>query len=75
MEHNGCRIREFAMWPRLVLEHEREHISRCMAGRAFKSQEEIDGLLHDLADIDAILTSLPPRVRVKSPNRATYETS
>jgi hypothetical protein len=64
MEHNGCRIKEFACWPRLVLEHERAHISRAMAGRAFKSQEEIDGLMHDLADLDWLLSQLPVRVKV-----------
>ncbi len=64
MEGNGCRIREFERWPRLVLEKERAHISRCMAGKAFLKQEQVDGFLHDLSDIDAVLAQLPVRVEV-----------
>ena len=71
MDHGGCRIREFAMWPRLVLEHERSHISRAMTGKMFKTQAEIDGLMHDLADLDHLLSQLP--VRVEVPGEAAQE--
>jgi hypothetical protein len=64
MEHNGCRIKEFAQWPRLVLEHERAHISRCMAGKMFKTKAEVDGLMHDLTDLDYLISQLPVRVEV-----------
>jgi hypothetical protein len=63
-DEHGCRIREFSQWPRLVLEHERAHISRCMAGRAFLKQAQVDDFLHDLSDLDYLLAQLPVRVEV-----------
>ena len=63
-EHDGCRIKEFARWNRVLLQHEREHISRAMAGRAFKRQEEIDGLMHDLTDLDYLLSQYPAEVEI-----------
>ncbi len=54
---------EFQRWPRIVLEHEREHISRALTGQAFKKREETEGLMHDLLDIDACLSVLPVRVQ------------
>ena len=53
---SGCRIREFARWDRVMLEHERAHLSKTMASAgAFIDH---DGIMHDLADIDYLLANL-----------------
>lgn len=46
-----------------MLEHERQHLSRAMAGRAFLKPEEADGLLHDITDIDYLLSYHEKRVQ------------
>lgn len=60
--HASCRIREFVRWPRIFLEHEREHISYEMVnGSAFMTEELKAGLMHDLSDVDYLLAQIPPK--------------
>ena len=61
--HNGCRIREFARWNRIMLEHEREHLSKAMTAGAFMMEWERELIVHDLTDIDYLLTQFEPRVK------------
>jgi hypothetical protein len=62
-KHNGCRIQEFARWDRRMLEHEREYLSSVMANEgAFMSKDMQAGILHDLIDIDYLLSKLHPRI-------------
>jgi hypothetical protein len=62
--HTGCRIQEFARWPRMMLEHEREYLSSVMANEgAFMGREAQAGILHDLTDIDWLLAELHPRIK------------
>ena len=60
--HEECRLREFVRWPRIVLEHEREYLSRTMSGKAFLAPDEVTSIMHDLADIDGALSQLPKRI-------------
>jgi hypothetical protein len=69
-EHEDCRLRQFAMWNRVCLEHEREWISKCLASRGFLTDEQYDGLVHDVTDIDWIL-SMNTELRVKVPNEGS----
>jgi hypothetical protein len=62
--HRACRIAEFIRWSRVMLEHEREHLSKVMAGRAFMREDEVAGVMHDLTDIDYVLSYHPPRIEV-----------
>lgn len=62
--HENCRANEFARWPRIVLEHEREHLSRVMDGAAFLQSAEREATLHDITDIDWFLAFLEPRLEV-----------
>lgn len=62
-EHQGCRVSEFARWDRIVLEHEREHLSKCMTGAAFMRPAESEAILHEISDIDYLLAQLPKRVK------------
>lgn len=57
-EHSGCRIQEFARWNRVTLEHEREYLSKVMAGSAFIQPSEKFAVLHDITDIDFCLAEL-----------------
>lgn len=59
-DHGGCRAREFIRWDRVMLQHEREHLSRSMAAPGLLSAALRDGIMHDLADIDYLLAQLPP---------------
>jgi len=61
-QHGGCRMTEFARWNRVMLEHEREHLSRAMTGSSFMQQWERELIVHDLTDIDYLLTQFEPRV-------------
>lgn len=63
-DHDGCRVTEFMRWDRVMLEHERAHLSRVMAASAYVKATERDAILHELADIDWCLSSLPKRVQV-----------
>lgn len=63
-EHGGCRIQEFARWPRVVLEHERSYLSKVMSASAFLDEGHKQDLMHDISDIDSILSQLPVRVEV-----------
>lgn len=63
--HSGCRIREFAQWDRLMLEHEREYLSRYMAHLSpFLKDAASTDLMHDITDIDYLLQQMAPRVEV-----------
>jgi hypothetical protein len=66
-DHEDCRLRQFSLWNRVMLEHEREWISSCLASRGFLTDEQYAGLVHDVTDIDWIL-SMNPELRVKVPN-------
>lgn len=60
--HEGCRLREFQRWPRVVLEHEREFLSAEMGqSGAFIDDQERVRVLHDLQDLDHFLAQLPPK--------------
>jgi hypothetical protein len=64
-EHSGCRIQQFARWNRVMLEHERQHLSRVMAYRTgFLNEEARVGILHDLADIDNCLLQFETRIKL-----------
>ena len=66
-EHGDCRLRQFSLWNRITLEHERAYLSDTMAlGAGFMKQEEREGILHDLADIDWVLSFIDEPVRVKT---------
>lgn len=57
----GCRIQEFARWPRLLLERERAYLSEKMASAdAFMGDKLRDGIMHDLTDLDYLLAQQPP---------------
>lgn len=60
--HGGCRIKQFARWNRVMLEHEREYLSKAMTASAFMGREEAEGILHDITDIDYLLQQFKPRV-------------
>ena len=47
-----------------MLEHEREHLSSVMTGSAFMQDWERDLIVHDLTDIDYLLTQFEPRLKV-----------
>jgi hypothetical protein len=53
---------EFVRWNRIMLEHEREHLSRSMLGKAFMAPGEPEAVLHDITDIDYVLQQHPKRV-------------
>jgi hypothetical protein len=60
-EGNGCRMREFARWNRTLLQHEREGISAFIdKNPAYLDEPARAGLLHDLTDIDYLLSQMPP---------------
>lgn len=64
-EHDSCRVQEFARWPRVVLEHEREFLSSVMATSVpFLDSGEKSAILHDLADIDACLAACEKKVKL-----------
>lgn len=62
--HSECRVREFARWNRVMLEHERAYLSRCMTGSAFLQPGQAEGLLHDITDIDYLLQEHEKRIQV-----------
>jgi hypothetical protein len=63
--HENCRASEFARWPRVALEHEREYLSWIMStSAALNSHEERRLIVHDLTDIDAFLSLLEPKVKL-----------
>jgi hypothetical protein len=62
--HEDCRLREFVRWPRVVLEHEYEHLSKVMVGASFLVPAEHDLVLHDLADISWTLQHHPRKIEV-----------
>lgn len=62
--HEDCRLREFVRWSRVMLEHEREHLSRVMRGKAFLPAAEQEAVMHELTDIDWCLSHLEKRVSV-----------
>jgi hypothetical protein len=63
--HSGCRLGQFARWPRVVLEHERAYLSRITAlGAGFIRTEERAAIMHDLEDIDRCLAGLDEPMRV-----------
>jgi hypothetical protein len=62
--HGSCRISQFARWNRVMLEHEREHLSYVMTGSALIQPWERELILHDIADIDYLLSQFEPRVKV-----------
>jgi len=46
-----------------MLEHEREHLSQAMSfRRAFMTPADVDNIMHDLKDIDYVLTFHEKRV-------------
>jgi hypothetical protein len=54
-----CRAEEFGRWSRVMLMHEREHLSKTMATqRAFLKQADVEAIMHDLTDIDQILAHM-----------------
>lgn len=58
-EHKLCRQQEFRRWTRVVLEHEREHLSRSMVElKAVLSEDAKELTLHEITDIDVILAHL-----------------
>lgn len=60
-EVTGCRIKEFARWDRLMLEHERASISGYMSrAGAYLGDDGKADLMHDLTDIDYLLGQMPP---------------
>lgn len=62
--HEDCRLNTFWRWNRIMLEHERQYLSKIMAtSTAFISQEDRESLVHDVADIDWCLRFHPQRVR------------
>lgn len=66
-DHKDCRLEEFARWPRMLLERERQHLSRVMAeASAFIDYTEQNLIVHDLSDIDWVLARIdePPPVKV-----------
>lgn len=63
-DHTNCRANEFCRWSRIMLEHERQHLSKHMSASAFMTAEESAATLHDITDIDCFLAALDPRVRV-----------
>jgi hypothetical protein len=66
-EHGDCRLRQFSLWNRITLEHERAHISRALAYAAgFMTEAEYADLCHDVADIDWVLSFIDEPVRVKT---------
>lgn len=70
-EHEDCRLRQFSLWNRVLLEHERQHISRALATAAgFMSEAEYADLVHDVTDIDWVL-SMNSELRVKVPNEGS----
>ena len=62
-DHDECRVTEFMRWDRVLLEHERAHLSRVMAAAAYVKPAEQQAIMHELADIDWCLSKLPKRVR------------
>jgi hypothetical protein len=60
--HENCRVREFARWDRVTLEHEREYLSRVMTARSFMRPGQADAILHDIEDIDRALADQPKRI-------------
>jgi hypothetical protein len=62
--HGSCRISEFARWNRIMLEHEREHLSQVMTSSSFMMQWERDLIVHELTDIDYLLQQFEPRLKV-----------
>ena len=46
-----------------MLEHEREHLSKAMTGAAFMMEWERDLIVHDITDIDYLLTQCEARVK------------
>jgi hypothetical protein len=63
--HSGCRLGQFARWPRVVLEHERAYLSRAVSSRAaFLTAGSKAGIMHDLSDIDRCLAGLDEPMRV-----------
>jgi hypothetical protein len=62
VEPERCRLDEFERWTRVVLEHEREHLSRYMGdAAAFMSRDEREATLHEITDIDWCLALLTAR--------------
>lgn len=60
---DGCRMHEFARWSRIMLEHEREHLSRALATRSgFMDEGTRAGILHDIKDVDYLLSGLETRI-------------
>jgi hypothetical protein len=58
--HERCRLGEFLRWNRVMLEHERERLSRAMdQQRALLSEAEKRAILHEVTDIDWCLSMLP----------------
>jgi hypothetical protein len=64
-EHRDCRLRQFSLWNRVLLEHERAFISKTLAARGFLSDEQYAGLVHDVTDIDWLLSMSDEPMRVK----------
>ena len=60
--HEECRLREFVRWPRIMMEHERDYLSRLMRGKAFLKPGDTEAILHELADLDWCLSQLPKRI-------------
>jgi hypothetical protein len=69
-----CRAEEFGRWSRVMLMHEREHLSKTMAtASAFLKQTDVSAIMHDLTDIDQILAHMGTD-ELKFPELATEET-
>jgi hypothetical protein len=65
--HDGCRIEEFRRWTRVMLEHEREHLSRVTGLQAaLLSDRQQAGIMHDIGDIDACLAATDEPLRVQA---------
>jgi hypothetical protein len=64
LSHERCRLGEFRRWNRVMLEHEREHLSRVMDQQAaFLAEAEKRAILHEVTDIDYCLSLTSPRRR------------
>jgi hypothetical protein len=52
---------EFERWDRRMLQHERAYLSKVLAEQAaITSKSEQAAILHEISDIDAILSTMKP---------------
>jgi len=59
--HADCRVVEFERWDRRMLQHERAYLSKVLAEQAaITSKSEQAAILHEISDIDAILSTMKP---------------